>query len=137
MPERKSPNKVKLSPLTVAKARPKARAYLIWDVLQAGLAVRVQPSGYSSFVMVYRSRGRPRWFFIGPTNAVSLANARALAAETMLRVLKGEDPAAERRAGRQAATFGVLANRYLEEHAKLRNKSWRQAAHLINRHVLP
>ena len=49
--------------------------------------------------------------------------ARKKAAELMLEVLKGKDPAAERRAGRQSTTFGTLAARYLEEHAKRRGNA--------------
>jgi hypothetical protein len=34
-------------------------------------------------------------------------------------------------------TFGALASRYVEEFAKRKNKSWRQADTLIRRYVLP
>jgi integrase len=65
-----------------------------------------------------------------------LADARKLAAEVMLRVIRGEDPAAERKAQRGAGTFAELAARYLE-HAKRKNKSWEQAARLVRRCLLP
>jgi len=55
----------------------------------------------------------------------------------MLRVIKGEDPAAEKRAERVAGTFAELAQKYLEQYAKKRNKSWKQSDALIRRHVLP
>jgi hypothetical protein len=55
----------------------------------------------------------------------------------MLAVARGKDPAAEKKAERGSGTFADLHQRYLEEHAKKRNKSWRQAEALVNRHVLP
>ena len=44
----------------------------------------------------------------------------------MLAVAHGKDPAAEKRAERSAGTFTEL-QRYVEHHAKKRNRSWRQA----------
>jgi hypothetical protein len=129
-------HKVKLSALH-AKLRPQVRRFLVWDTEQRGLALQVEPTGYRSYKLIYRFRGRPRWYTIGAADAIALADARKLAAELMLEVIRGKDPAGDRRAGRQTATFGALATRYLEEHAKKRNKSWRKAAHLINRYVLP
>jgi integrase len=55
----------------------------------------------------------------------------------MLEVARGKDPAAEKKAERGAGTFAELAARYVEQHAKRRNRSWRQAATLIERHCLP
>ena len=55
----------------------------------------------------------------------------------MLEVIRGKDPAAERRAERGAGTFAEMASRYVEEYAKKRNKSWQQADHLVRRHLLP
>jgi integrase len=133
---RATPNRTKLSPLGVAKLRPKARAYLIWDTLQRGLAIRVQPSGRATYKLVYRHRARPRWYHIGATDAVALADARRVAAKLMLQVIEGKDPAAERRTAR-GDTFGDIANRYVEEHAKKRNKSWQQADAIVHRHLLP
>ena len=133
---RVAPNKCKLTPLAVAKLRPTTRAFLVWDVLQRGLALQVQPSGYRAYKVIYRHHNRPRWYHIGASDAVSLSEARRLAAEVMLQVIKGQDPAAERRVAR-GDIFAELASRYVEEHAKKRNKSWQQAAKLVRRYLLP
>jgi hypothetical protein len=55
----------------------------------------------------------------------------------MYAVAKGEDPQAEKRARRSAGTFAELAERYVEDYAKRRNKSWRQADKLVRRYLLP
>jgi len=131
------PNKQKLTSLTVTKLRPTAKPYLVWDSHQRGLALQIQPSGYRSFKLIYRFHNRPRWYHIGAADAIALADARKLAAELMLEVIRGKDPAAERRAERGAGTFAEMANRYVEEYSKKRNKSWQQADHLVRRHLLP
>jgi integrase len=74
---------------------------------------------------------------LGNASAIGLADARTLAGEAMLKVAKGQDPAAEKRAERGAGTFAELAAKYLAEHAQKNNKSWRQADALVRRHVLP
>jgi integrase len=138
MPEcRAEPNKRKLTTLTVTKLRPTAKPYLIWDTVQRGLALQIQPSGYRAYKLIYRFHNRSRWYHIGAADAVSLADARKLAAELMLRVIKGEDPQAEKRAERGTGTFAEMSSRYVEEYAKKRNKSWQQADVLVRRHLLP
>ena len=134
---RAAPNKRKLTTLLLQRLRPQACAFMVWDAQQQGLALRVWPSGRRSWYLVYRRHGRPRWYHIGAADAVGLADARKLAAETMLDVIRGRDPAAEKRAARGAGTFAELAERYREEYARKKNKSWRQADYLVRRYLLP
>ena len=134
---RAAPNKRKLTSLFLQKLKPQASAFMVWDAQQRGLALRVEPTGYKAWKLVYRYHGRPRWYHLAAADAIGLADARRIAAELMLRVIKGEDPAAERRAERGAGTFAELAQKYVDQHAKKRNKSWQQADALIRRHVLP
>jgi integrase len=121
----------------VTKARAADKPYLLWDSELRGLVLQVQPSGHRSFKLIYRHHGRPRWLTIAAADEISLADARKEAAKLKLRVIQGEDPQAERRAKRGAGTFAEMANRYVEEHAKKRNKSWRQGAALVSRYLLP
>ncbi len=134
---KRPPRKQRLTELAVRKARPESAAYLVWDTLQRGLALRVQPTGAKSWVVVYSRHGRPRWLHLGDARAIGLADARTLAAEAMLAVARGKDPAAEKKAERGAGTFAELAASYVDEYAKKTNKSWRQADALIRRHILP
>jgi integrase len=134
---RAAPNKRKLSAILLQRLRRKPRPYMIWDTHQRGLALRVEPTGYKSFKLVYRHHGRPRWFHLAPVNALALADARKLAAKIMLQVIEGKDPAAEKRAARGAGTFAELADRYVAHYAKRHNKSWEQPAALVRRCLLP
>jgi len=134
---KRAARKRRLTELVVRKARPESSAYLIWDALQRGLALRVQPSGSKSWTVIYSRHGGPRWLHLGDAGAIGLADARTLAAEAMVQVARGRDPAAEKKAERGAGTFAELAAKYIEEYAKKKNKSWPQADALIRRHVLP
>jgi integrase len=129
--------KRRLTELSVHKLPPAAATYLVWDTHQRGLAIRIQPTGRKAWYVVYSRRGRPRWLHLGDAGVIGLADARQMAAEAMLAVAKGKDPAAEKRAERGAGTFAELAERYVEQYAKRRNKSWVQADKLIRRHALP
>jgi integrase len=131
------PRKRRLTELSVRKAHRESKEYLIWDTLQRGLALRVRPTGGKSWVTIYSRHGRPRWLHLGDANAIALGDARTLAAEAMLAVARGQDPAAEKKAERGAGTFADLAERYLEQWAKKHNKSWRQGETLVSRYATP
>ena len=131
------PQKRRLTELFVKRAKPQAETYLVWDTLQRGLAIRVQPTGSKAWKCIYSFHGRPRWLHLGDANAIGLADARTLAAEAMLAVARGKDPAAEKRAERGAGTFADLAQRYVEQYARKENKSWQQSDYLVRRYLLP
>jgi integrase len=135
--QKRAIHKRKLHALDGHKLKPQASKYRVWDTFQHGLVLQVQSTGYRAYKLVYRYRGRPRWLTIGRANAISLADARKIAAELMLQVLNGKDPAAERRASRHLTAFSKVHSRYLEEYAKRENKSWSQADALIRRFALP
>jgi integrase len=135
--KKRTARKRQLTELSVRKARPESSAYLIWDTKQRGLALRVQPSGSKAWVAIYSRHGRPRWLHLGDAGAIGLADARTMAAEAMLAVARGKDPAAEKKAERGAGTFADLAERYLEQWAKKHNKSWRQGETLVSRYATP
>jgi integrase len=111
---------------------------MYWDTHQRGLALRVEPSGHRAWKCVYSLRGRgARWYHLGDGRAIALADARRLAGKVMVQVAEGGDPHADRLALRGRGSFEQVAARYVEEHAKKRNKSWWQADALVRRHLLP
>jgi integrase len=129
--------KRRLTELSVRKLPPAAATYLVWDTHQRGLAIRIHPTGRKAWYVVYSRRGRPRWLHLGDAGVVGLADARQMAAEAMLAVAKGKDPAAEKRAQRGSGSFEELAQRYVETYAKKNNKSWQQPDRLVRRYLLP
>src|SRR5262249_34852299 len=128
------PNKRSLTELFVRKVRSEASAFNVWDAKERGLVLRVHPSGTRSFKAVYSIGGKARWCHIG---SVGLSDARKIAQQVRLDAAHGKDPAAERRAERNAGTFAELADRYVSEHAKRKNKSWEQADYLVRKRLLP
>src|SRR6516225_4438651 len=134
---RRAKRAIRLTELSVRKARPAKAAYLIWDTQQRSLALQVQPTGAKAWKCIYSRHGRPRWLHLGDAAIVGLADARTLAAEAMLAVAKGGDPAADKRAERGSGTFAELASKYVEQYAKKHNKSWQQADALVDRFAIP
>src|SRR5262245_26349706 len=104
------------------------------DAKQVGLLLRTRPSGHKCWYFRYSLHNRVRWYRIGQ---VTRTEARKIAAKLRFEVAQDRDPQAERLAQRNAGTFGELYERYLEEWAKKRNKSWEQTAYLVERHLLP
>jgi integrase len=129
-----APRKRNLTELYVRRARREAAAFNVWDTKAPGLVLRVQPTGHRAFKVVYSFRSRARWYHVG---SVGLADARRIAARIRLAVAEGKDPVAERMAERGAGTFAEIAERYLDEHAKKKNRSWEQADYLVRKHLLP
>jgi integrase len=130
-------NRRKLTDLFVSTRKPQARDELIWDIKQPGLVLSVRTTGKKAWKVIYRFHGRPRWLHLGDIRSLGLADARQMAAEIVLDVIKGKDPVAERKAARMTGTFADLAGQYVELHAKKHNKSWRQAEKLVARNLLP
>jgi integrase len=135
--QRSDPRRRKLDALFVKSVRPGAQRALYWDTLQKGLALQVTPAGAKTFKLVYRFHGRPRWYTIGSVDAIGLKEAREIARDKMADVVKGTDVQTERATARKAGTFGELAQRYIDEHAKLKLKSWRQSDYKIRAYLLP
>jgi integrase len=130
------PNKHRLNDLFVSRLQHRSRPYLVWDLVQYGLAVQVQPTDHKAFKVIYSRNGRVRWYHLANATAITVAQARKEANAIMYQVSQGKDPQAERKASRTADTFEDLAKRYAK-HAAKKNKSWQQADNLIRRYVLP
>jgi integrase len=81
--------------------------------------------------------GRQKRLTLGRFPAVTLADARELAREAQRSVAKGGDPVAEKRAAREVLTFGALAERYIEDHAKPHKRSWAEDQRQLDATLLP
>jgi integrase len=121
-----------------------------------GLSLVVQPSGAKSWALRYRRPdGRPAKLTLGPVDfsgkepsgepvvgtPLSLASARALAAEQHRQRKRGIDVAAkylsEKRQKAQASqvaasnTFAALARLHIDEYARPHTRRWRDTARLL------
>ncbi len=111
----------------------------LWDTELAAFGLRIYPSGRKSFVVSYWSRGRRRFFTLGQFGRLTVQQAREAALEVFLQVRRGEDPSGDRRSAKHAPTMADLADRHIEDHAKIKNKarSAKRARQLWDRCVLP
>lgn len=79
-----------------------------------GLYLTITASGARSWVLLYQRAARRREIGLGSLRDVSLAEARAKAAELRAAVARGEDPTARREAGK-VRTFGSAADALLAD----------------------
>ena len=98
--------------------------------------VVVQPSGARSFAVRYRLAGKSRKLTLAP--GISLAGARKLAADAMLEVAQGRDPAAAKQAAKSAQhgdgdTLEAVAAEFFRGEGKFRSATdWqRDLARLV------
>jgi integrase len=117
---------------------------VLWDSEVKGFGVRVRSGGTKTYVVHYRAgtgRGAPiRKYTIGKHGSPWTPDtARDEAKRILGRVAKGEDPAGEKQAGKQAETMADLCQRFLDEHASEHKKASSLAADQrnIRNHILP
>lgn len=94
-----------------------------WDENLKGFVLRVTPAGTKTWAVSYRHLRRPRKYTIGTYPAIGLKRARKEAGRILNEAQLGGDPAAEKKADREATTFGDLAQQYLEGHAKVHKRA--------------
>jgi hypothetical protein len=83
----------------------------------------VLPSGRKGYVVQYRAGRRSRRISLGPSTVLTCEQARNRAIAIVAAARNGEDPAAERDAGRKAITVKELAERFDKGHIAIRVKS--------------
>lgn len=119
----------------ITKLRPETKPFNVWDTLQRGLVLIVQPSGFRSFKVVYSKFGKARWFHIGD---IPLADARRVAGEIRLASALGDDPVADRRAAlrrmrtrtrTRAAYLKITPKKFVIETRKRRERAILRAVH--------
>jgi integrase len=90
---------------------------IIWDTAVTGFAARRQKGEAVTYLVKYRSvEGRQRWHTIGRHGSPwTPEKAREKARELLGDVVRGADPAAEKRAARKAKTVAELCDLYLDD----------------------
>ena len=89
------------------------------DTAVPGLCIRSRAGGAKTYFVRYRTGGRgsqQRRYTIGPTGAVTLAEARKIAGKVLSDVRLGHDPAGEKRARAEASKNAMTVAELLERH---------------------
>lgn len=140
MPKRSTPRRA-LTEKAVEAARYRGQGgahCIVWDATLPGLGLRVYPTERKAWVLYYRTQaGRKRLHQLGRWPEITLAKARELARRRLVEVAEGGDPSADRTEARRQGLFGVLAEAYLERHAKRTKRSARDDAQRIRQYLKP
>ncbi|EJO93770.1 Phage integrase [Ectopseudomonas mendocina DLHK] len=103
-----------------------------------GLYFQISKAGVSSWIFRYKLEGKGREMGLGPYPAVTLAEARQLAADQRKVLAAGDDPLAardsareqrreaERKAQARRITFETLAKEYQQAHGASWSEKWRK-----------
>lgn len=91
----------------------------------AGLQLRVTSSGVKTFCVFRRVRnGSPERVTLGRFPVMTIEQARCKAAEILLQIASGSNPAEIERQRKAEQTFHSLFTEYLERHSKPRKRTW-------------
>lgn len=135
MPKRTS---LRLTKRVIEEAKPNSQ---IWDSEVPGFGVRRTAAGTRSFIYAYRTRaGQQRKMVLGGYPALTVENARGIAREHAVRVARGDDPAAARRAERQGDTLADMVAHYCDEYGRvvgLKARTVHDARQVLVAHALP
>ena len=113
----------------------------------AGLYLVLQPSGAKSWALRFRAAGKPAKLTLGPYPTLDLANARRRAQEALGEVASGKNPAADKKAAREAQKAAsstadrveTVAASFIDKYVK-RNvgEAWaREAERLLTKEINP
>jgi hypothetical protein len=130
--------KVRLTRTFVEVARcPAGRSKIdFFDQMRRGFMVEVRASGGKTFYQRYTdARGREHQFKIGPTDVVTLDQARRKARLILAEALIGTDPQTRRKELRAIPTLrAFVRDRYLP-HVKSYKRSWSTDETLLRLHT--
>jgi integrase len=126
-----------LTQRAVEAAKPKTKRYGKPDGVVPGMQLVVHPSGQKSFTLFARIGGKQINVRLGPAGVLTLAQARDEARMKLGQIASGTDPRTVKREAQSTETFAIVAERFIERHAKVRNRSWREIERLIQRDALP
>ncbi len=126
--------------LASLKALPNAKAGsrdYYYDNKTSGLGIMVFPSGTKTFFLYKRVNGRPEKIKLGRFPEITPEQARAKAYKDIADIGKGINPNKKKKELHDEAIFSELFQRYFEEHAKIRKRSWKDDLGLYNRYLKP
>jgi len=134
--EEAEPTKAKLSKRVVDAAEwdPNGGKWqVVWDTELSGYGLRLRWNEKRKFtsktyILTYRSEGKRRQLTIGPTTKLTPTQARDAAEKFHAQIVMGSDPSKEKQDARHAPaelTFLEIFERFIEDYAKPRRKSWK------------
>lgn len=108
-----------------------------YDVKMRGLGISITSNGAKSFIVYRWVNGKPERVTLGRYPDLSIEQARRMASEVNATIAKGENPNDKRRNDRTEITLGKMFAEYLERHAKIHKKEWKEDENQFNRYLEP
>ena len=136
--------RAKLTKRAVEAVKPSAGDVFLWDTALRGYGVKITPTGRRVFVVQYDAPNLhrvSRRYTVGQFGPLTVDAARDEATKILARVIKGEDPARDKVAGRRAAKEETVERIFAEylaygaEHFTARTLAFYES--LSKLHVLP
>ena len=138
---KRTPNPKAFTDMWLRALKQKAKQYVVWDhvskrgIGQIGLSVLVSPGGTKRFRALYYVNGKAMAKKLGRVGEMDLGTARKLTAELRGMASEGRDPKEEERKARvkvaEAQTFGEIADLFIENFAKPRQRTWDQTERVL------
>lgn len=116
---------------------PQSGAVTYRDTKERGLILIAGYGGSKVFYLYKSIDGRPTKIKIAPFPDFSVLEARVKAAELKNMVAKGINPAKKKRALKAEPTFKQLLDKYINDHAKVKNKSWQSYEYDMDKYARP
>src|SRR5665213_706613 len=123
--------------LKAIKPPPRPKQIDYFDESLPGFGLRVSYNGRKSWIVLYRCHGVKGRLTLGRFDVLPLADAREQAREALKAAGRGDDPALQKSRDREAPTFKQLTDRYIEEYAKPRKRTWQKDERLLNNNMVP
>jgi integrase len=123
--------------LKALKPPPRPKQVDYFDESLPGFGLRLSYNGRKSWVVLYRCNGVKGRLTLGRFDVVPLVDAREQARDALKAAAQGDDPAIKKHRNRESPTFRQLADRYIEEYAKPRKRTWQKDRRLLNNNLVP
>ncbi len=104
---------------------PEAGRNYVYDDRVAGLCLCVTSTGSKTFYVYRKINGKPQRIRIGTFPDVTIETARDVARKHIGHIAEGYDPQEERVAARKRPLLHALWKHWLETHAKLHKRTWK------------
>jgi len=108
--------KIRFTKSVIAALEPvPGKRVVVYDAGQAGLCIRVSPTGAKVFYVVRKVNGRVEWLRVGDAAAVTIEVARNTAAKIINDIAAGTNPAEQKRIKKAEMTFSDLFAEWVKE----------------------
>ena len=123
--------------LKALKAPPRPTQVDYFDDSLPGFGLRVSYNGRKSWIALYRCNGVKGRLTLGRFDVIPLAEAREQARNALKAAGRGDDPSVQKGRDREAPTFKQLADRYIEQYAKPKKRTWQKDRRLLDNNLIP